>query len=461
MAGMSVDGLVSGLSTTSLINQLVQAEAAPQAQLRTKLSTANASAAAYRAVNTRFDAVRTAAEALTKATTWSSAKATSSSPTVTATVGTAPQTGSVTFTVERLAARHAMRSDTVFEAPAGKTASDTRFDATSLSVTVGTGTTAKTTTVDLDTDRNGTATLTEAADAINRTADAGVTATVVKVAEGRYRMQLEAKTSGVAAKFTITGTQSFTDLTTGADAELKVGSGSGSYTVTSTTNTFTDLVPGTSVTVTKADAATPVTVEVTADPQAVAGKVKALVDAVNNALSGVKTYTAADGGATAVLKGDSGLANLAAGLRSAVSFGVGDDGSPHRAGIQLTKDGTVAFDQEKFVAALQADPGLTRRILDGTSAAGSVAAVAGVADRVHELATKATDTTSGTLTMLAKGRDSLAKDLQTRIDAWDLRLAQRKETLTRQFTAMETALSSMKNQSNWLAGQIASLPSSS
>jgi flagellar hook-associated protein 2 len=37
-------------------------------------------------------------------------------------------------------------------------------------------------------------------------------------------------------------------------------------------------------------------------------------------------------------------------------------------------------------------------------------------------------------------------------------LAKRKETLTRQFTAMETALSSLKNQSSWLAGQISSLP---
>jgi flagellar hook-associated protein 2 len=31
--------------------------------------------------------------------------------------------------------------------------------------------------------------------------------------------------------------------------------------------------------------------------------------------------------------------------------------------------------------------------------------------------------------------------------------------LTRQFSAMETALSSLKNQSTWLAGQINSLPS--
>ena len=59
----------------------------------------------------------------------------------------------------------------------------------------------------------------------------------------------------------------------------------------------------------------------------------------------------------------------------------------------------------------------------------------------------------------ANGQDSLIKDIQDRIANWDLRLAKREETLTRQFTAMETALSHAENQSSWLAGQINSLPS--
>ena len=58
-----------------------------------------------------------------------------------------------------------------------------------------------------------------------------------------------------------------------------------------------------------------------------------------------------------------------------------------------------------------------------------------------------------------RARTPCAKDITDRIDAWDLRLAKRKETLTRQFTAMETALSSLQNQSTWLAGQISQLPS--
>ena len=89
-----------------------------------------------------------------------------------------------------------------------------------------------------------------------------------------------------------------------------------------------------------------------------------------------------------------------------------------------------------------------------------VAAVDGVAGRLLAVAKSASDATTGTLVKpRQRARTRMVKDIQDRIDAWDLRLAKRKETLTRQFTAMETALSSLKNQSTWLAGQINSLPS--
>src|SRR5262245_8606841 len=97
MAGMTVDGMVSGLSTSSLVDQLVNAEAVQQTALKTRLSATEKAATAYRSINTKFDALRTAAETMTKAATWSVAKATASSTSVTTTVGTAPQPGSLTF----------------------------------------------------------------------------------------------------------------------------------------------------------------------------------------------------------------------------------------------------------------------------------------------------------------------------------------------------------------------------
>lgn len=453
MAGMSTSvGLVSGLDTKSLISQLMQVEANPQRLLKNKLVATNADGAGYRAVNLRFDSLRSAAAALSTDAPWTAAKATSSHATVTATAGAAASAGTLTFTVDRLASTHAARSE-VRTAPPGKTAAaDTDFGATSISVKVG----STTTTVALDTDTTGTVSMTEAADAINARKDLGLTASVVRVAEGSYRMQLTTRTTGLAGRFEVTsGSPAFAALTTGDDAALTVGSGTGAYTVTSPTNTFAGLLPETTLTVSKAGETA--TVSVARDTDATAAKVQALVDAANGALQVVTDYTAKDS-ATATLKGDSTLRTLAGRVLDLVSSGVGQK-SAATIGIQLTKDGKLTFDKAAFTAALAADPTATRTFLTATSGTGTAAKPVGLAARIEELARGASDATTGTLTLLAGSTETTAKDLSSRIADWDTRLAIREDALTRQFTAMEKALGALSNKSNWLAGQLAGLPS--
>ena len=72
---MSVDGLVSGMDTTSIISQLMATEAAPQNALKTKLTTTQSTASAYRTVNTTILAITAAADALTSSTLTSARKA--------------------------------------------------------------------------------------------------------------------------------------------------------------------------------------------------------------------------------------------------------------------------------------------------------------------------------------------------------------------------------------------------
>src|SRR3546814_7381601 len=78
MSGMNVDGLISGLGTSDLISSLMQVEALPQAKLIASVAKFGKVAAAYRELNTRFDAIGKAAEVLGKAETWNSTKATTS-----------------------------------------------------------------------------------------------------------------------------------------------------------------------------------------------------------------------------------------------------------------------------------------------------------------------------------------------------------------------------------------------
>jgi flagellar capping protein FliD len=446
-------GLISGMDTGTLVAQLVAAEAAPQTALKTRLSEAQKAASAYRTVNTTFLAVSAAADTATKPETWSPTKASSSASSVAVSATSGAANASLSFTVKSVAATHSTVSATRWTSTS-TAASLTSIDIKSLDGTTTTGTIA------LD----GTESLTAAAAKINKSA-LGVTASIVQTDTGRYALQLTASKSGATASFSVGGAETFAVTTAGANAELKVGTTAAAYSIFSPTNTFEGVVAGATITVSKEEA-TPVTVSVVSDPDAVAAKVSALVDAVNSALTQTKSYTSNAPGSTAALKGDYAVTSLAGRLLDAVSGAVGSDGSPARLGIQLTRDGKVTFDKAKFLAALTEDPALAQRMVAGNAASTgpdgvTVPEVTGLAARLASVAKGASDATTGTLVSMANGQDAQAKDIETRIDSWDLRLAKRKETLTRQFTAMETALSSLRNQSTWLAGQINSLPSSS
>lgn len=462
MAGMSVGGLVSGMDTATIVSQLMQIEAQPQTLLQTNLSSTQAKATAYRAVNTRFDALRSAAEALTTDTLWQSTKASTSSTTVSASTAAGATPGSVTFTVNDVARAHSVISTQKWTATGTQTSADLDYGATSIDLTVG----GVTTTVALDKNNDGTATLDEAAAAINATG-LGVKATVVKVSATEYRLQIAAGKTGAASIFEAGAAGAFDPVTTGSDAKITVGSGAG-YTMTSANNTFTGLVDGTTITVT--EPVSNVTLKVVENPDAVASKVTALVAAANSVLEAVSSYTDADKD-TSALKGDSTLRQLADQVRDVLSYAIGTDGSAKFAGLQLSKDGSqYEFDSTAFTTALASDPAKVQRMFTSQVTTGNgpdgVAGTAddkkdavGIAAKLRAIALSASDTNTGSLTLLATSTDKAAGDLQDRIADWDVRLDLRKSALERQFTAMETALSTLQNQGQWLSSQISSLPS--
>ena len=73
----------------------------------------------------------------------------------------------------------------------------------------------------------------------------------------------------------------------------------------------------------------------------------------------------------------------------------------------------------------------------------------------------AIDFGTGSITTAISGRKTRISQLNDQISNWDVRLAAREATLRAQFATMETALGKLKDQSSWLAGQLASLSTSS
>jgi flagellar hook-associated protein 2 len=313
-------------------------------------------------------------------------------------------------------------------------------------------------------------TLEGVAKAINA-ADQGVQAVLVRAggtAEApTYRLNLTATSSGLNSAFTIddgTGTAATFGGIIGevdaSDATIVVNGAP----VTSSTNTFEGLMPGVTLTV-ASDATTETTgtVTVARDTESVVESVKALVDAVNGALTEAASLTAhaVDGKGGGLLAGDSTLRGVRNQLLSLVTGGV-DDASLAPYGIQTDRYGKVVFDEAKFEEAYQADPTKTSEMF--TVPAGydwespDPAQVVGFAGSLERLADTFSDSLDGTVTLSIKSRQSQIKGWEDDVADWDVRLAAREATLQRQYTALETALGQLQSQGNWLAGQLGSLP---
>src|SRR5918995_387728 len=100
----SIDGMASGLDTTTIISQLMQIERQGQNRLKSKKAAENSKISTYQTLNSRFAAIGSAADALTRASNWATTKATSSdTDRVSVTTGTGALPGRLTFKVSNLA----------------------------------------------------------------------------------------------------------------------------------------------------------------------------------------------------------------------------------------------------------------------------------------------------------------------------------------------------------------------
>ena len=446
MATSSISGLASGLDTATIITQLMQLEAIPQSRLKTQQSTQRTALTALQSLNTDLVSLATRAEALARPATWQTLRATTSSSDITATLGTSPTVTRIDVKVDQLAVNHQLAfasAAALTDAVAGTAVRLTTHDGVVHDLTTGGGT------------------LGEVVTAINAsTAQTGVTATAVRVGTGSYRLLVQSSATGKDTDFTPTSTDGSALLggaTTrdGADAQVSLGLG---ITASSSTNTFTDLVPGLSLTLSSsAEVGTTTTVTVAQDPSSAQASVKALVDQLNGLLTTIDTRTAYGTGTTGkgVLAGDAAARGVRDKLLSTV-FGTGTT-SMAGIGIQTDRYGKLVLDEAAFAKAYVADPAAVA----AQFTRGTAPATPGWAARLQDVAKAASDPVSGTVTSAVTGRQSTIDQLGDDIDAWDLRLELRRTSLTRQYTALETALSTLQSQGSWLSSQISSLGSAS
>lgn len=433
-SSFNVSGLLSGvagsLDTTTLITQLMQAQALPQTRLKNQLAVEQAIVSAYQAINTKVSAVQTAAQALTAASAWTATAASSSTSGVVASSTGSAAVGTTTFDVVQLARAQvstvaADASGNVVGAP-GNGITITSADGTAHSISLTSGAAA------------------DVADAIN-TASVGVRATVVNTDTGSV-LQLVSATTGAAAAFTSSGFDvPATDLVTAQNAKVAVGDPlTGGYTVSSATNTFTGMIPG--VTFSVSAPAAGVTITVGADTKSISDKVQALVTAANAASQEITT----DSTKGAILQGNLDVQTLAQSILFAVSKGASGGGTLKTYGVDMDKNGVMSFDAAAFAAAYAADPAATQSAVAGS-----------FATALQTTAATATDASTGSVTQAINSANAQSSTLNNQIADWTARLTDIQAGLQAKFSAMQTMLAKLQSQSSFLTSMLNNLNSSS
>lgn len=444
---ISVSGLGSGIDTASLVSQLMQAERLSGKGLTTGKNDAQSLVTTLTALNGQMKSLGDAAKALVPdkltggGSAFTAVAASSSNKDIaTATTTDKAAAGSLTFTVKSIAQAGSGAFSKTFAS--GASISDTGF-----SFKLGAG--DKSATIDV----KAGASIQDVAALINQS-DSGVKATTVQVAPNTYKLQVTSATTGAQSGVNVTDGSTtptassilgdFKTLTKPSDTVLTIGSGDNAYDVSSPTRDVKEIMPGVTITPVKVDAA-PVTIDLTADVDGMATKLQAFVKAANDALGTVSSNSKWDsekktGGA---LIGDSMTRGLTQDLQNA--FIGSSSALPSTLGISIERDGTLKFDKTKFVANYKSDPDSV------TKAAGEIAT------KVGEVSKQATSAADGTLTMRIQAEQASVKDYTAQLTKFEDRMTLREATLKQQFGAMETLLSKMQAQGNWLSGQLATL----
>ncbi len=280
----SVDGLASGIKFNDIIDALINADRASTAVVEKRKATFQTRLEAVRSFNTKLLSHQLDLAALNRPALFNVRQASSTNAAVLS--GTASATaipGTYQFEVTSVAKAHQL-------ATVAQPDSTTPLGAGTVSLQLGSGGIS---TIAISA---GTSSLGGIAQAINDAA-AGVKASVLNDGSG-YRLLLTSSATGTASAITVSGSgalaSTFTGLSTlqaASDAQVKIGSGAGALLITQSSNTFTDVLPGVSMT---AGAVGTATMTVGTDTASTITSIKSFVTSYNDLVQFMKDNASYD-----------------------------------------------------------------------------------------------------------------------------------------------------------------------
>lgn len=310
-------------------------------------------------------------------------------------------------------------------------------------------------------------------------ANVGVSASIVNTGTGAspFRLSLASERSGEAGRFLIdTGgfDLGLSVLDEGNNARVFFGSSDPAQGVllTSSVNSLDGVIQGVSLNLVSASDA-PVQITVTRDTGSIESKIDEFITAFNGVIAGIDFRTRFDQETEqrGVLLGDSTMLNLRNSLFNTLrreNQGFENDiNSLTEVGIRVGSGGKLEFDKDRFREAFANNPEgvealFTQRTLDANDDGNPNTidepsfSELSVLGQLEEFANSYVTTIGGVLQNRTNAINSQIALQESRIESIRTSLERKRETLQRQFLAMEQAIGSFQSQSSSLA-QIAAL----
>ncbi len=479
MATISSPGIGSGLDINSIVSQLVAIEKQPLQKLQSEATSLQTKLTTYGKLKSSLSALRDAASALTRTTTWGQTVGSSTdSAAVGVTTSAATKPGTYAIEVQKLAAAQS-------NATAVYASADSLVGEGTLRIELGTwgpgqaSFTPKSGTSYVDITVGPPAeSLAQLRDKINAS-NAGVVASVLTDSTGS-RLVLRSAATGASNAFRVSVTDTDGNNTDAAGlsalafdpsagiltmaqalAAANAAASLNSLPITSESNTLADVLDGLTLTLGKETTA-PVTVTAKPDEESIRKAIDTFVKAYNelNTMLAEQTKYDAASKKAGTLQGDSAAVAIRTQMRSMLGLTSGASTTFTRladVGLDVQRDGSIAVNETKLKNGI-ANLGELQKLFGHSDLV--TPANNGIATQIRTIADQllSVDGSIANRTEGLQKRIDLNGDRQERLEE---RIAMTEKRLLAQYTALDARMGQLNGLSSYITQQIAAFNANS
>ena len=474
-------GVGTGIDVNSIVNKLVSIERLPITDLQTQVSQIQTTVSAVGQIKSDVNALETAAQALANPGTWNATTGSSNNSaavSITSTAGAAAATYNVA--VSQLAMPQSVVTNTSLSSSSATVGSG------SLTISLGSWsgssfTQNSSTPVTINVSASDS--LSTIASNINA-ANAGVSASILNDASGS-RLVITSSTTGASNGFKITANDSDGNNTDGSGlSSLAYDPSSGTtgttlketaqdsqaiingVAVTSTTNTYTDVLPDVSLTVSQlVSSSAPVVCTVAPDTKSMATAVSSFASAYSDLATYISSATAYDSSSkqAGVLEGNAMAVNVLNQLREALGSATSASSTfptLESMGLDIQVDGSMVVDGTQLNSALQNVAEMKKAFATATTsdvnASSSLTSANGFGVQILDI-TQNMLSTNGAIASQTNAFNTQIKDDQAEEAQLDDRANMYEQMLKAQYTALDTTMAGISGQGSYITNMIAEM----